>query len=68
MAAGLQGVACVALKGQLHDGVRLLLNNPDDAAFDVFRTDPEDLLHLEDEEISGLVNADDWNLVGVKFA
>ena len=48
--------------------VRLLLDDPDDPALDVFRTDPENLFHLEDDEVADLVNGDDWDLVDVKFA
>ena len=48
--------------------VRLLLDDPDDTALDVFRTDPDNLFHLEDDEVADLVNGDDGDLVDVKFA
>lgn len=48
--------------------VLLLFDDPDDSALNVFRTNPKDLLHLEDCQVSDLVNGDHRNLIGVELA
>jgi hypothetical protein len=41
-----------------------IFDDPDNAGFDVFRSDPEDLLQLEDDALVALVNPGHGNVVG----